>query len=278
MSADYKQFFKNAKANAGGAKPMKREVPRTTPNKKTRDTEDEIRKAFGMAPQKKKRVTKVSDVPIVSILCLCLLISGFGWYTVDSEYFDKLLGHVQISIFGQALAKEGAGEADKTANNSKEKVVHAEKSAAASDPATASNPSEKSSWTQEEISHFSKLNERKEELDLREKELSELEEELQKQKLEVEKRIRELQDVRDQIATLLKDRVDVDKEKVGTLVEFYSNMKPKQAAEIIATINEDLAVEILGRMKKKNAAEIMNLLEPNKAQGLSEKFAGYKRR
>jgi flagellar motility protein MotE (MotC chaperone) len=30
-------------------------------------------------------------------------------------------------------------------------------------------------------------------------------------------------------------------------------------------------------MKKKNAADIMNLLKPEKAQTISEKYAGYKR-
>jgi flagellar motility protein MotE (MotC chaperone) len=58
----------------------------------------------------------------------------------------------------------------------------------------------------------------------------------------------------------------------------YSNMKAPQAAKVFETMDEDLAVEILGRMKKKNAADIMNLLKPEKAQILSEMFAGYKRR
>jgi flagellar motility protein MotE (MotC chaperone) len=57
----------------------------------------------------------------------------------------------------------------------------------------------------------------------------------------------------------------------------YSNMKPPQAAKVFETMDEDLVVEILGRMKKKNAADIMNLLKPEKAQIISEKYAGYKR-
>ncbi len=60
-------------------------------------------------------------------------------------------------------------------------------------------------------------------------------------------------------------------------MELYSNMKPKQAADVIGSINEDLAVEVLAKMKKKNAAEIMNLLTPEKARILSEKYTGYRR-
>ena len=53
-------------------------------------------------------------------------------------------------------------------------------------------------------------------------------------------------------------------------------MKPGQAANIISTINEDLAIQVLSKMKKKNAAQILNMIEPAKARVLSEKFAGYK--
>jgi flagellar motility protein MotE (MotC chaperone) len=55
-------------------------------------------------------------------------------------------------------------------------------------------------------------------------------------------------------------------------------MRPNTAAKVVESLDEDLAVEILGRMKKKNAAEILNLLKPEKAQVLSEKYAGYKRK
>ena len=82
--------------------------------------------------------------------------------------------------------------------------------------------------------------------------------------------------MRQEISKILKNRIDMDNEKINKLVDFYSNMKPAQAAQVFAEINEDLAVEVLGRMKKKNAAAIMNLLKPDKAQVLSEKFAGYR--
>ena len=55
-------------------------------------------------------------------------------------------------------------------------------------------------------------------------------------------------------------------------------MKPQQAAKVFETMDEDLAVEIIGRMKRKPAAEILNLLKAEKAQVISEKYTGYKRR
>ena len=62
------------------------------------------------------------------------------------------------------------------------------------------------------------------------------------------------------------------------LVDLYSNLQPKQAADVIGSINEDLAIEVLAKMKKKSAAEIMNLLPPEKARTLSEKYTGYRRK
>jgi len=92
----------------------------------------------------------------------------------------------------------------------------------------------------------------------------------------LEKRLSEIEGVRRSIASQLEEKVKVDKERVEQLVQFYSTMKPQQAAKIIESLNEDLAVEVLVKMKKKSAAEIMNLINAEKAQRLSESFAGYK--
>ena len=173
---------------------------------------------------------------------------------------------------GQASASE-----DKAAEKSKSAEGKQEKAAAHKEGANPDKGPEAKEVVPEDLSHYEKLKQRKEELDVREKELAELEEELQRQKVELDKRIQQLEEMRGQIATVLKDRVEVDQEKVTKLVDLYSNMKPKQAADVIGSINEDLAVEVLAKMKKKNAAEIMNLLDPAKARMLSEKYTGYRR-
>ena len=129
-----------------------------------------------------------------------------------------------------------------------------------------------------DVDHLKKLNDRKKELDAREEELNRLESELQTQKVELDKRLKDLEDMRTKISQMLEQRVKADDQKVDTLVQMYSNMKAPQAAKVFETMDEDLAIEILGRMKKKSAADIMNLLPAEKAQTLSEMFAGYKRR
>ena len=87
-----------------------------------------------------------------------------------------------------------------------------------------------------------------------------------------------MDETRTGISNMLQERSTQDAEKVETLVQVYSNMKPSNAAKVLESLDEDLAVEIIGRMKKKNAAEVLNLMKPEKAQVFSEKFAGYRKK
>jgi flagellar motility protein MotE (MotC chaperone) len=121
-----------------------------------------------------------------------------------------------------------------------------------------------------------KLAERKKELDLREEEINKKSLEVNKQKLEIEAKLKELEASREKIASMLKERISSDSQKVDNLVQVYSNMKPNQAAKVFETMDEDLVIEILGRMKKKSAADILNLVKVEKAQKFSERYAGYR--
>ena len=113
---------------------------------------------------------------------------------------------------------------------------------------------------------------RKGELEARKRELKELEFDIENQKSKIKTKIRYLEEMREQLTSLLKKGIAVNEERVKKLVGFYSSMQPQHAARIISNIDEDLAVAILGQMRRAQAAEIMNQLEPQKVQKLSEKF------
>ena len=215
----------------------------------------------------KRRAGKNSTLAIASMAC-GLVIAVCGLVFIDD--LDEMIGAVHIGIFPGASAAEGEKGQKKDVDAAREKA--AKEKARREEKKTNIK-----SWTDKDLSFLNKLSERKAELDLREKELEDVEKELQKQKKALDKKISELKKIRSEISRILKDRIEIDDEKISKLVEFYSNMKPQQAAQVFAEINEDLAVEVLGRMKKKNAAAIMNLLKADKAQVLSEKFAGYRR-
>ncbi len=268
MSSGYKQFFKTAQdVKRGEAAPARSAAAKKKFAVKPKTESEQILRQALVKPRRQR-----APIPWKAFAGLGFTLAVLGFYLSAPEYAENLYHKVEIGVFGQASAKD-AGPAEK----SKTKAAGAEKAAEAGKGESKGKNPDDPLLRSEELNHFDKLRQRKEELDMREKELAQLEEELQRQKVELDKRIVQLEEMRGQIAQVLKDRVDVDQEKVNKLVDLYSNMKPKQAAEVIGSINEDLAVEVLAKMKKKNAAEIMNLLPPDKAKVLSEKYTGYRR-
>ncbi len=245
MKSGYDQFFKNAR-NVAEGKP----IPK--PQASSQSTQKQPKFAF-----KKKKPT--AKFPIMSFLIsavgFCIAYVGYE----NHEKIEKFLGNVEISMFSSAVASEDTTKAP-TASEVKNftKPVVAEP-------------------TGEELNHLMKLADRKKELDAREEELNRMETEMAKQKDELQKKVTDLEKMRNSISSILEERVKADDQKIETLVQFYSNMKPPQAAKVFETIDEDLAVQILGRMKKKNAAEILNLMKAEKAMMFTEKYAGYKR-
>ena len=267
MNNSYGEFFKAAK-KAQQEKVKKRPESLLAKNK-----------GESVQPKSKKNIKikakarKKAELPVSTLVLtfVGLVFAGIGF--AFPEYYDELFSKVSIKWISQSIAETKSAEKKTEAKGESKEKVASDKSSATSEEMPKTKK-----WTQEEVSHFNKLSDRKVQLDQREAELNDLERELHKQKKSIEESIKKLEELRVQISNVLKEKVEVDEGKVGRLVEFYSNMKPQQAAKVIDTLNEDLAVEILGKMKKKNAAEILNLLKPEKAQNLTEKFAGYKRR
>lgn len=259
MKNGYDQFFKNARKVA--TKPEGVRLKLDISNEELLERELRNRAGLKMIPKRKKKKASVPWKMIgVSFVGLVVALVGFQNY----EKVENFVKHIEISFLGSAHAENAAKPAPAKAEERKPDAAATEAKTEAAAPV--------------DLDHLQKLTERKKELDAREEELNRVEAELQAQKLELEKRLKDLEEARTRISTMLEDRVKVDAEKIDTLVQMYSNMKAPQAAKIFETMDEDLAVEILGKMKKKNAADIMNLLKAEKAQIFSEKFAGYKRK
>jgi len=267
MKTGYDQFFKNARRAANDGEVTRPSRQFSTSNVHFELSEEDIEKQLklrmgmkGKGKAKKKRKSIPWKLMGVTFLGLMLTAWGFQNY----EQVERYVKRVEISFLGAAFAEP------------------APKAKTEAAPAVAKNeaaPVEaKKVMGDEEIDHLSKLNDRKKELDEREEELNRMEQELAAQKEALDKRLKDLEDVRRGISSVLEEKVKGDDKKIDTLVQMYSDMKAPQAAKVFETMDEDLAVDILGRMKKKNAADIMNLLKPEKAQVLSEKFAGYKRK
>lgn len=290
MKNGYQQFFNEAKRVADGQKGI-------APVKDSPEERLRRQLAKKIKTRKKKALTKKQSFPVSAVVFSFLGIMIFGLAYTQSEALDEWIGKIEISVFGSAQAetseKSSKSDAAKESAKKNDKSPEAdsgksEKSAESSDAKEEKTADAKvadkknevaniKQWSKEELSFFSKLNDRKKELDAREAELTKLEEELQNRKLELDKKIKQLEAMRAEISKTLKTRVATDQEKVDKLVQVYSGMKAQQAARVIETLNEDLAVEILDKMKKKNASEVLDMMNPKKARRLSELLTGYEK-
>lgn len=277
----YDQFFKAARASKAqsqapspkirfdvnqdniAAMQASSEKRQGVPKADSKNLAEQLRQRVQLQAQTKKKKRAKMPWRLVGVSFVGVIAAGFGLKFHDQIY-DQVK-KIEISLIGGVQAQTVAAPA--TVPKPSEVVAVANDAAATS----------KKEYTQTEWDHFARLNERKRELDAREEELAKMEAEIVEKRKALEKRLSDLENTRAQISQVLQDRVNLDQERIETLVQMYSNMKPSQAAKVFETMDEDLAVEIIGRMKKKNAAEVMNLIKPEKTQIFSERYAGYKR-
>ncbi len=263
MADGYDQFFKKVRKAASQQRPQQ----------SSNDMAESLREKVKPRIEKAKKSRGKIPWKLVGVSFVGLIVAIAGLIFFDD--IEKVVKNIEIKLMGEAVAEETSKkpktEGDKGAKDGKDAAKKSEEK-------TTTVAEGNKEFTSEELNHFYRLNDRKRELDSREEELNRTESELNAQKQELDKKLQELETTRQNISSVLEDRVNADDKKVETLVQVYSNMKPNQAAKIFESMDEDLAVEILGRMKKKNAAEVMNLIKAEKAQVITEKYAGYKRK
>jgi flagellar motility protein MotE (MotC chaperone) len=206
---------------------------------------------------------KKNNKSLLIFLTFGFLLTGLANYLILNDI--SLDSFIKIKAFPETLAAK---------NSQSEKDLEKKDTTDESNDISLKKEEDKDRVNNND-SYYVHLVEKKNELDEREAKLKILDAELQEKKKELLKKMEELDKMRADITRTLASRIKTDEEKITKLVDFYSNMKPQQAAQVFNNLNEDLAVEILEKMKKKNAANIMNLLKPEKALKISEKFAGY---
>ncbi len=107
-------------------------------------------------------------------------------------------------------------------------------------------------------------------LKLREDELAAKERALAAMEKTIDDKLAELKRSEASLKALL-DQADVLKDaRIKRQVDTYMAMKPKQAAEVLSNMDQDLAVKILTGMKPKVAGEIMTYVKTPKAAKLTE--------
>ena len=276
MKNSYNDFFTQAKkaseqpGNTSGSKQRspaealaaKRQAAKNAAHRAKHKSSLEAEKNGRGSKQKKETSIAWGWVGASSLgFLLCL-----GLVFLD-ESVEQVWSSIKISAFSLSSAQE------KSASTTDSKEV---KNSPPSETKKDLTSAEIRKWSDEELSFFKELNEKKAQLQARENDILQLEAELQKREVEIDIKLKKLESTRENISKVLKDRVNTDEERIAKLVQFFSNMKPQKAAVVFASLDGELAIHVLNQMKKQDAAAILNFLDPKKAKEITESFAGYR--
>jgi flagellar motility protein MotE (MotC chaperone) len=150
-------------------------------------------------------------------------------------------------------------------------------SSAASSPAppeqSGGGDGEPPTFSQNEIDVLQKLSVRREALEGRQKELDQRENLVKAAEARIDKKIAEMKTLQTNIEGMLKQVDRQDEEKMKSLVKIYETMKPKDAANILSTLELPVQMGVLGRMKESKVALILAAMEISKAQAVTDAMA-----
>ncbi len=107
-------------------------------------------------------------------------------------------------------------------------------------------------------------------LEQKENELKRQEQELLTLQQQMQSRLDELKKVESNVQGMLNEATTEQDDKIKHLVAVYANMKPKRAAQVLATLDEKISVKILAGLKADQAGDILTYMETEPAARLSE--------
>ncbi len=114
-------------------------------------------------------------------------------------------------------------------------------------------------------------------LGLKEEELNRREQELKALEQQMQARIKELRGIEGQVGEMVGSAKEQGDEKYKQLINMYVNMKPRQAATVLADLDEKVAVRILAGMKGEDSGKILSYMQADRAVVLSELLATFVR-
>ncbi|MBW1710946.1 MAG: hypothetical protein JRG97_15185 [Deltaproteobacteria bacterium] len=125
-----------------------------------------------------------------------------------------------------------------------------------------------------------RLNEKEQRLREKEEALKALEKETQKRAVELTARLSKLIKQKEELTVKLEKLIEEQKAledaKINHLVKAYSAMRPENAATLVNSCEDNVAVRILGFMNGRSAGKILAFVEPVKAARLTKILANHK--
>ena len=109
-------------------------------------------------------------------------------------------------------------------------------------------------------------------LKAKEDELARKERSLRTLEQNLDKKLAELNSLEKRLKKMIAEADVLKDKKIKHLVGVYTAMKAKQAAQVIESLDTDLAVKILSGMRGRSAGAILGYVAPKKAAKLSEEL------
>ncbi len=132
---------------------------------------------------------------------------------------------------------------------------------------------EQAGLSQYEIQVLRSLATRRDELDTREASLDTREMAVSAAELRLNDQIDELKKLESSIQSLLQTLDDKNQEQLLSLVKVYETMKPKDAARIFNTLDDELMLSLADLMKPASMAAILSEMSPDRARTLTQLMA-----
>lgn len=120
-------------------------------------------------------------------------------------------------------------------------------------------------FSREEMTVLTALDSRRAELEERAKRVERREQEIEKRDQEFAVRLAELRDLSSKLKLSRDEGAKRKSTQLDQLANVYIAMNPKDAADLLAQLDETIALELLQRMPEKRMGQILPLMSPDRA-------------
>lgn len=221
------------------------------------------------------RVPVVRLLPVIIFTAVLMLTVRLGdvWFGLNDW-----LGFVSVQT-SSALAQT-APPSDGTDTSGSMQVAQ---NTAPSAPASVAEGADEEEdyldreYTRSELQLLERLRERRQQIDVRERELEKQESLIMAAEARLDRRITELKDLEATIEGLLTRLDEQEQAKINQLVKIYATMKPKDAARIFNDLDMPILLTVIENMKESKVAPIIAEMESIKATALTEELSNRRR-
>lgn len=219
-------------------------------------------------------------LPFLLIFIICAFSVKIA-SSIDSSAFTTFINFFDISKIGIAYAESSADKPQATKPEKKPKKK------AITDPSryniSTDTPEDslvldpKNKCTAADYEMFSRLKQRRKELEVREKTLLDKENIILVSERRMNDKINEIKQLREEIKNLLTMYKKEQQDKIDSLVKIYSNMKPKDAARIFEELDMNTLLTVISRMKEAKVAPVLAQMNPIKARDITIELANQRK-